>query len=141
LSQPGDKANWYNSGAEDFGHHGSPQYLNFVLPSSGDAGCREGPEEAMGNGQKRRRDRYFPRSYNWGGQLSPASPVLGQNVLADHDPADDLGHIQSDFELGLKAHLQSPQSCNVAAPTGCEMRPTRTNEPSLMGSIGSLSAF
>ena len=47
LSQPGDEANWNNSGAEDFGDQGFPQYLNFVLPSSSHARGREGHWRAL----------------------------------------------------------------------------------------------
>jgi len=50
---------------------------------------------------------------DWRGQLSPASPVLGQKVIADHNPADDLGHIQSDFDICPKAH---DKALGIVAP-------------------------
>ncbi len=66
-------------------------------------------------------------------QLAPAPPVLGQKVVADHDPADDFGYVHSDFDICPEAHIKSPRDRSAATPKGCEMRPTGTNKPSLMG--------
>ena len=53
------------------------------------------------------------------GRFTPAPPVLGQEVAADHNPADDLGHVQSDFDVGPEAHIKAlgaaaPQPLRVA---------------------------
>jgi hypothetical protein len=50
------------------------------------------------------------------GQLSPAPPFLGQKVVADHDPADDLGHIQSNFDICPEAHNEALGSRRAADP-------------------------
>jgi hypothetical protein len=50
------------------------------------------------------------------GQLTPAPPALRQKVIADDDPADDLGHVHSDFDLCPEAHDEALGSRRAADP-------------------------